>query len=95
MKLFKNNIQHDKRIEKIAYKTNIDEAIVEEVISLMYSYIKDKLQSVELEDEDTILTKEEFEKIFPIINIPSLGWIKPSYGKYKHVMKNKKKKCKK
>lgn len=92
LKLFKNNIQHDKRVEKVAYKLDIDEYIVDEVLDIMYDYIRLKLESVELEDETKILTEEEFNDMFPTINIPSLGWISPSYAKYKHVMKNKLKK---
>ena len=92
MKLFKNNIQHDKRVSKIAFKLDIKETIVEETIDIMYDYIKNKLNSVELEDKSIILNEEEFNKKFPTIHIPSLGYILPNYRKYKHIMKNKIKK---
>lgn len=89
MKLFRDNIHHDNRVKKLAYKLNIPEEIIEETLDLMYGYIRDKLQSVEVEDETVVMTEEEFDKHFPCIIIPSLGFIKPSYKKYIHVMKNK------
>ena len=90
MKIFRTNIYHNKRVERVAYKLDIDERIVEESLDLMYKYIKEKIEEVEI-NEDVEMTKEEFEEKFPIIHIPSLGYLKPSYGKYKHIMKNKKK----
>lgn len=75
----------------MSYKLNIKESIIEEVLDLMYEYIKDKIEKVETE-EGKLLTKEEFEDMFPIIHIPSLGYLKPSFRRYKHIMKNKNKK---
>lgn len=92
MKLFKSNIQHDKRVAKLSHKLNIEETIIEETLEIMYSYIKDKVNKVSLEDESTLLSEEEFNMKFPIINIPSLGYLYPNYRKYKHIMKNKIKK---
>lgn len=92
MKLFRSNINHENRVKKVSKELNIDEAIIEETLDIMYTYIRNKLESVELEDPDAMLVEEEFNKIFPTICIPSLGFITPSYKKYKHVMKNKNKK---
>lgn len=91
MKIFKSNIQHDKRVEKIAFKTNIKPEVVEETLGLMYGYIRDKFDGVDINKEE-ILSEEEFNKAFPIICIPSLGFFKPVYGKYINIMKNKLKK---
>ena len=93
MKIFKNNIYHDKRVEYIGYKLNIQEEIIEEVLDLMYGYIKERIERVELKEDD-ILSKEEFEEKFPVIHIPSLGYLKPSYRKYKHIIKSKNKNAK-
>lgn len=90
MKIFKNNIFHHKRVEYMSYKLNISEDIIEEALDLMYEYIKSK---IEKEDPgEDFLTEEEFNNRFPTIHIPSLGYLKPSYKKYKHIYKNKKKK---
>ena len=91
MKLFKSNFHHNKRVEKTAFKTGMEEHIVEEVLDIMYDYIRLKLESVKI-DEDNVMTEEEFNEKFPVIAIPSLGYIRPSYRKYKHIMKNKLKK---
>tara|TARA_R110000772_G_scaffold23035_2_gene62006 strand:- start:17 stop:310 length:294 start_codon:yes stop_codon:yes gene_type:complete len=89
MKLFKNNIFHDKRVEEISYKLDIPENQIEEALDLMYGYIKNKFESVVVEDEDVIMEEEEFNKTFPTIHIPSLGYFKPNYRRYKHQIKNK------
>lgn len=89
MKLFRDNIHHEKRVQKLAYKLNIPEHVIEETLDIMYTYIRNKLDSVEVPDETSIMTEEEFDKLFPCIAIPKLGYIKPSYKKYLYVMKNK------
>jgi hypothetical protein len=91
MKLFKNNYKHHARVEKVAFKTGVDEQVVEEVLDTMYSYIREKLDTVDI-DKDRMMEEIEFEDKFPVIRIPSLGFIKPSYKKYRHMMKNKFKK---
>lgn len=89
MKLFKNDIPHDKRVAKIAFKLGLSENIVEETLNIMYSYIRNKFENVQIPDEDVLMSEEEFNKVFPVINIPKLGWFRPSYGKYKHTMQSK------
>ena len=91
MKLFKSNFHHNARVEKVSFKLNIPEDIVEETLDIMYEYIRGKLNSVQI-DENVIMSEEEFNQSFPIMSIPSLGYIRPSYKKYKHIMKNKIKK---
>lgn len=91
MKLFKSNFHHNARVEKMSFKLGIDEHVIEETLDIMYDYIRMKLDEVET-DKTRVLTEEEFNDCFPVICIPSLGYIKPSYKKYKHIMKNKLKK---
>jgi hypothetical protein len=91
MKLFKNNFHHNKRVEKVALKTNIEPEIVEEALDIMYGYIRDKFDKVDVPKE-TLMDEDEFNEKFPVICIPSLGYFKPSYKKYKHIIKNKNKK---
>lgn len=91
MKLFKSNYHHNNRVEKIAFKTGIEAHVVEETLDIMYDYIRGKLDNVEV-DKKRMMEEEEFNQTFPVIAIPSLGYIRPSYKKYKHMMKNKLKK---
>lgn len=95
MKLFRNNIHHENRVKKLSFKLNISESIIEETLDIMYGYIRMKLDTVEVPDPDKVMTEEEFDKVFPCIAIPKLGFIKPSYKKYLYVMKNVKKNRKK
>lgn len=91
MKLFKTNYHHNARVEKVSHKLNIEEHIVEETLDIMYDYIRTKLDSVEI-DKDSLMEEKEFTEKFPVICVPSLGFIRPSYKKYKHIMKHKLKK---
>lgn len=89
MKLFRDNIHHEKRVAKISHKLDIPEHVIEETLDIMYQYIRDKLTAAEPEDKTKIMTEEEFNETFPIIAIPKLGYIAPSYDKYLYIMKNK------
>jgi len=88
LKLFRDNIHHENRVKKVSFKTGLKEEIIEEVLDIMYGYIRQKLNSVTLEDPTNIMSEEEFEKTFPCIQIPKLGYIKPSYKKYLYLVKN-------
>jgi len=91
MKIFKNNIYHDKRVEKLSHKLDIPEHVIEESLDLMYGYVKSKIEAVEVV-EDVLMTEEEFNEKFPVVHIPSLGYFVPSFKKYSHQIKNKYKK---
>jgi hypothetical protein len=91
MKLFKNNYKHHNRVEKVSFKTGVEPQVVEEVLDTMYGYIREKLDGVDI-DPAELMDEEEFDNKFPTIRIPSLGFIRPSYKKYRHMMKNKFKK---
>lgn len=95
MKLFRDNIHHENRVKKLSFKLNISEEIIEETLDIMYGYIRTKFDNVELEDKTKKMTEEEFNKTFPIISIPKLGFFKPSYRKYLHIIKNVRKNIKK
>ena len=95
MKLFRDNIHHEQRVKKLSFKLDIKEEIIEETLDIMYSYIRSKLEAVEIEDPLEIMSEEEFNETFPCIQIPKLGYIKPSYKKYVHLVKNVRKNHKK
>ena len=83
---------HLRRVKKVAYKLNLPEEAIEETLKYMSEYIKEKISKVEV-CEDILMTEEEFNKKLPIIKIPSMGYLKPSYHKYK-VIHNKSKTAK-
>lgn len=80
---------HIKRLEKVSYRTGVPPKAIEMSLKLISEYIKNKMSSIELPDD---LTEEEFNKLMPIIKLYGLGAFVPSYGKYKHIQKSKKKK---
>lgn len=75
---------HLRRVKKVAYKLNLPEEVIEETLRLTSEYIKDKISKVEV-SEEVLMTEEEFKKQLPIIKIPSMGYLKPSYHKYKAI----------
>lgn len=75
---------HLRRVRKTAYKLNLPEEVVEQTLHYMSEYIKKKISEVDV-CPDVMLTEEEFEKKLPIIKIPHMGYLKPSYYKYKQI----------
>lgn len=80
---------HIKRIKHVSYKLNIPEEVIELALHYTSEYIKNKIAEVEL-DKEVMISKEEFENRFPIIHIPYMGYLKPSYYKYKHIFEKSK-----
>ena len=81
---------HIKRIRQVSYKLNIPEEVIEDALFYTSEYIKNKIAKVEV-DRTRLLSKEEFDEILPIIKIPSLGYLRPHYMKYKAMYEQKKK----
>jgi hypothetical protein len=79
-----DDLCHKKRIAKVAYKLNIPEEVINLALTYTSEYIKEKISKVNL-DPDVLISEEEFNERFPIINIPSLGWLKPNYMAYKKI----------
>lgn len=88
--LTSNDPLYKKRINQLKYELNIDKGIIEKVLQLNFEYIRNKL-IVEI-PEDKLLTKEEFENIMPVIKVPTLGYFKGNYYKYKRIFENRQKK---
>lgn len=86
--LTSNDPFHKQRINRLKYELNIDKKIIEKVLQLHSEYIKTKLVKPEV-PEDIILSKDEFEKLMPIIKVPTIGYFKANYYKYKRIMTNK------
>lgn len=79
---------HLKRVKKVAYKLNMPEELIEEALHLTSEYIKNKIGDIDL-PEDHNLSEEEFNQLFPTLKLFGLGYLKPSYRKYKHINKHK------
>lgn len=85
------DVDHIKRVKKVAIALNIPEEVVELALFYTSEYIKNKISEIKLPEEE--LTEAEFNKICPTIKLPgSVGYLKPSYKKYKHINKHKKNK---
>jgi len=80
---------HIKRVKKTAYKLNLPEEVIELTLFYTSEYIKKKISSIE-HDYDNMLTEEEFNKLFPIIKIPYLGYLRPHYWKYRAINSKRK-----
>lgn len=81
---------HIKRIRQVSYKLNIPEEVIELALFYTSEYIKSKIAKVDI-DRTRLLSREEFEAILPIIKVPSLGYLRPNYGRYKAIYEQTKK----
>lgn len=86
---------HIKRVKKVSYNLNLPEEVIELALFYTSEYIKEKISKVNV-DHENLMSQEDFEKSLPIIKIPELGYLKPSYYKYKAIynkvkLKNKNK----
>ncbi len=80
---------HIARVKKVAYDLNIPEEVIELALSYTSEYIKKKISAIEI-DKENIISEEEFNKRYPIIKLPgSVGYLKPSYRKYKYINSKK------
>jgi len=84
--LSREELNHIKRVKEVSYKLNLPEELIELSLHYTSEYIKDKIGSVTY-DKSKELTKEDFNNMFPIINLPYIGYLKPSYYKYLNIHK--------
>lgn len=89
--LTSNDPLHKKRVNQLKYELNMDKGVIEKVLQLNFEYIRNKLTIPDI-PEDKLLTKEEFEKIMPVIKVPTVGYFVGNYYKYKKIYNNKLKK---
>lgn len=90
MSILKDKL-HRKRIDRIKFKTNLSKEIIDDILDLSFEFLRKKLNSPEV-PKDKLLTKEEFDDILPIIKVPTLGYFKPNYYKYKAIYRREQKK---
>lgn len=79
----------EKRISRVSLETGVPEDIVRESINIMFKYIRAKIEEPVLIGAD-ILSSEDFSKKVPIMKIPGLGFLVPSYGRYTRIKSNEK-----
>lgn len=69
-------------VGKVAKDTNLSSDIVDKAYKAFWLYIKNSIQELPLKED---LTEEEFNKLRPNFNIPSLGKITCTLHRYKGV----------
>lgn len=69
-------------IEQVSEDMGLPPDIVDRAYKAYWQYIKDSIQALPLKKE---LTEEEFKKLRPNFNIPSLGKVSCTYQRYKGV----------
>lgn len=74
----------EKRISRVAFELGIPEDMVKNTVNLLFKYIKNKVEGPVLKGESN-LSEEEFNKLVPIVKIPALGMLTPSYAKYQYI----------
>ena len=72
------------KLKEIADKHEIEFEEAEEIISSMYSFIREKSKEL---DFGTNLTEEEFGKLKTNFNIPCIAKLYASYSAYKKINK--------
>lgn len=72
-------------LKEIAKKYDITINEAKEIISGMYTFIREKI--VSLEFKDTEYTREEFDKIKTNFNLPCIGKLCASYYQYSRINK--------
>lgn len=66
-------------INKVSGDTNIPPDTVDKIYKAYWRYIRDTIQTLSLKDN---LSEEEFSKLKPNFNIPSLGKLTCTYKRY-------------
>lgn len=81
---------YDKLFQKIIKEISISHGLPQEVVTVAYrsywEFIKLKAQELQLKDN---ITKEEFDKLRPNFNIPSIGKLYITWDKLVNVKKRR------
>jgi hypothetical protein len=85
----KRQTLEEKRISKVSFDLGIPEDIVKESLDVLFRFIKAKIEQPDLKTQE-LLSEEEFKSQVPIIKIPHLGFIVPSYKVYSTIKKRQK-----
>jgi hypothetical protein len=83
----KRQTLEEKRIAKVSFELNIPEDIVKSSIDVLLAFMKKKIETVDLKNTE-LLSEEEFKAKVPIVKIPHLGFMVPSYKAYSIIKKN-------
>lgn len=75
---------YEEIIEKVAESTGYSKKFVDKVYKGYWKAVREHITSLPLKED---LTEEEFLKLKPNVNIPSLGKLNVTLDKYKRVKK--------
>jgi hypothetical protein len=81
------------RMTRVALECGVPVDMVKSSIDVLFKYMKTKIEKPILAGMP-LISQEEFEKTVPIIKIPALGFMVPSYKKYAYIKANEEKKLK-
>lgn len=78
-------MNYDEIIAKVATRLNLPKGIVDKTYRAYWKTIKEHITSLPLKDD---LSDEEFMKLQPNVNIPSLGKLHVTLDRYKRKKKS-------
>lgn len=77
-------MSYEEIVKKVSEELQLPERLVERTYKAYWRSIKEHITSLPLKDN---LTEEEFGKLQPNVNIPSIGKLNVTYDKYKRTKK--------
>jgi len=76
---------YEEIIENVATNTRLDKKLVDSIYKAYWKAVREHITSLPLKEE---LSEEEFQKLQPNVNIPSIGKLHVTYDRYKRIMKD-------
>lgn len=80
----RGDVVYDAIISKVASEVNLPVTVVDKVYKAYWKAIRKHIVSQPLKED---LTEEEFAKLRPNVNIPSIGKLYVTYDRYKRMKK--------
>ena len=81
-------MEYDEMVEKVAENSGLSKTLVDKTYKAFWRAIKEHIIALPLKQD---LTEEEFKKLKPNVNIPSIGKLYVPYERYKSLRKSYKK----
>lgn len=81
----KSNTEQNKIIKELAYKHNLPEEKVKEIIKSPFVFIRNTIKSINFEN---VKTEEEFNNKVKNFNIPHIGKLYGSFFNFKRIKKD-------
>ena len=80
-------VNHKDIISKVAEKTGLPKGIIERTYKAYWKAVREHITSLPLKED---LTDEEFSKLQPNVNIPSIGKLYVTNERYRNIQKQHK-----